>query len=56
VTIHPVKVGERAGTKWVIKTGLKPGDHVVVEGQQALGKGMAVSPKPYKGSTGESND
>ena len=56
VTICPVKVGERAGTKWVIKTGLKPGDHVVVEGQQALRTGMAVSPKPYKGSTGESND
>lgn len=56
VIICPVKVGERAGTKWVIKTGLKPGDHVVVEGQQALRTGMAVSPKPYKGSTGESND
>jgi membrane fusion protein (multidrug efflux system) len=56
VTICPVKVGERAGTKWVIKTGLKPGDHVVVEGQQALRTGMAVSSKPYKGSTGESND
>ena len=56
VTICPVKVGERAGTKWVIKTGLKPDDHVVVEGQQALRTGMAVSPKPYKGSTGESND
>jgi membrane fusion protein (multidrug efflux system) len=55
-TICPVKVGERAGMKWVIKTGLKPGDHVVVEGQQALRTGMAVSPKPYKGSTGEGND
>lgn len=56
VTICPVKVGERAGTKWVIKTGLKPGDHVVVEGQQALRTGMTVSPKPYKGNPGESND
>ena len=44
VIIRPVKVGERVGTMWVIKTGLKPGEHVVVEGQQALRTGMLVSP------------
>lgn len=51
VTICPVTVGELAGTKWIIKTGLNPGDHVVVEGQQALRTGMVVSPEQHKGST-----
>jgi multidrug efflux pump subunit AcrA (membrane-fusion protein) len=38
---------------WVIKTGLKPGEHVVVEGQQALRTGMLVSPRPVRDSTSE---
>ncbi len=53
VTICPVKVGERVGTMWVIKTGLKPGEQVVVEGQQALKTGMLVSPKPVGDNTSE---
>jgi membrane fusion protein (multidrug efflux system) len=53
VTIRPVKVGARVGTMWVIQEGLKPGDRVVVEGQQRLRPGMLVSPKPYRASTGE---
>jgi multidrug efflux pump subunit AcrA (membrane-fusion protein) len=38
---------------WVIKTGLTPGEQVVVEGQQALRTGMLVSPKPVGESTSE---
>jgi RND family efflux transporter MFP subunit len=53
VTICPVKVGERVGTMWVIKTGLTAGEQVVVEGQQALRTGMLVSPKPLRESTNE---
>jgi RND family efflux transporter MFP subunit len=49
VSIRPVKVGRHAGTMWVISEGLKPGERVVVEGQQALQPGMAVTPKPYPG-------
>jgi len=51
VTSRPVQVGERVGTMWVVKTGLKPGEQVVVQGQQALKTGMLVSPKPYPNST-----
>jgi len=50
VAIHPVKVGEREGTMWLIEEGLKPGEQVVVEGQQMLRPGMTVQPKPFKGS------
>ena len=53
VTGRPVKVGERVGMMWVIKTGLIPGEQVVVQGQQALRTGMLVSPKPYTDSTSE---
>lgn len=47
VTMHPVHVGERTGTLWVIQDGLKPGERVVVEGQQNLKPGMQVQPKPF---------
>ena len=30
--IRPVKVGPRVGSDWVITSGLKPGEKVVVEG------------------------
>ena len=50
VAIRPVKVGERVGTRWVIEEGLKPGEHVVVEGQQMLRPGLTVQTKPFKDS------
>jgi membrane fusion protein (multidrug efflux system) len=53
VTICPVKVGKRVGTLWAITQGLKPGQRVVVEGQQKLRPGTLVNPKPYGGSTNQ---
>jgi multidrug efflux pump subunit AcrA (membrane-fusion protein) len=51
VAVRTVQVGERTGTMWVIQDGLKPGERVIVEGQQNLKPGMAVQAKPYKGNT-----
>ena len=48
VALSSVQVGERTGTMWVIRSGLKPGDRVVVEGQQNLRPGMQVQTKPFK--------
>jgi len=45
VQIRPVKVGERAGTDWIIEQGLKPGERVVAEGVQKVRGGMTVNPK-----------
>jgi membrane fusion protein (multidrug efflux system) len=45
VTIKVVKVGPLEGTLWVIEEGLKPGDRVIVEGQQRVKSGMTVAPK-----------
>jgi RND family efflux transporter MFP subunit len=48
VSMRPVQAGQRADTMWVIDGGLKPGDHVVAEGQQNLKPGMTVRTKPFK--------
>jgi len=45
--IRPVKVGPRIGTDWVIESGLKAGEKVVVEGLQKIKSGMPVSAKPW---------
>src|SRR6266478_5321932 len=51
VTIETVKVGDRVGSMWVIREGLKPGQRVVVEGVQKAGPGKTVNPKPYSQET-----
>ena len=49
VAIRQVQLGERTGQMWVVQEGLKPGEQVIVEGQQNLRAGMTVEPKPFKG-------
>src|SRR5215471_13193168 len=46
VDVRQVQVGERTGTMWVIRRGLKAGERVVVQGQQDLKPGMEVQTKP----------
>lgn len=50
VAVRPVKVGQQVGAKWVVLDGLKPGERVVVEGQQNLRPGMPVDPQPFRSS------
>lgn len=45
--IRPVKVGQRTGTDWVISSGLKAGEKVVVEGLQKIKTGAPVAAKPW---------
>jgi membrane fusion protein (multidrug efflux system) len=45
--IRPVKVGARVGTDWVITSGLKPGEKVIVEGLQKIKAGAPVIAKPW---------
>lgn len=51
--IRLVKVGDRVGSDWLIRSGLQPGDTIVVEGQQRLRPGVEVNPKPYTPSKQE---
>jgi membrane fusion protein (multidrug efflux system) len=50
VAIRPVQVGDRTGPMWVIQDGLKPGERVIVEGQQNLRPGMPVQAKAFNGN------
>jgi membrane fusion protein (multidrug efflux system) len=45
VTIRPVKMGERLSDAWVVAEGLRPGEHVVVEGLQKVRSGVVVNPR-----------
>jgi membrane fusion protein (multidrug efflux system) len=44
VSMRSVTPGPRIGSDWLIDTGLKPGDRVVVEGLQILTEGGSVQP------------
>jgi membrane fusion protein (multidrug efflux system) len=43
-----VKAGERVGNVWVIGSGIKPGEKVIVEGIQRVRPGLQVNAKPEK--------
>lgn len=49
VAVRTVHVSDRTPTMWVIQDGLKPGEGVIVEGQQNLKPGMPVQTKPFRG-------
>lgn len=53
VSIRPVKAGERVGTMWILESGVRPGELVIVEGLQKVRDGSTVRIKqtaPTKGS------
>src|ERR1700687_937074 len=53
VSIVPVKDAERAGSMWIIESGLNPGAGVVAEGVQKVRPGGLVNPTPYAASAAE---
>src|SRR5579863_3972735 len=46
VNIRLVTVGDKVGNQWVVSSGIKPGERVVVEGLQKIRQGIQVDPKP----------
>jgi RND family efflux transporter MFP subunit len=42
---HPVQVGEMHGNDYVVTSGLKPGDRLIVSGIQKIGDGAPVRPE-----------
>lgn len=48
VHLQPVKVGEQFDSSWLIESGLKPGDRVIVEGTQKAKEGAVVIARPWK--------
>jgi membrane fusion protein, multidrug efflux system len=55
VNFRVVKVGNRVGTDWIIKDGLKPGEQVVVQGFMRLRDGVQVNPKPFVAASVDRN-
>jgi RND family efflux transporter MFP subunit len=53
--VQNVTVGEQVGADWIIESGLKAGDRVVVEGSQKAKEGVVVNPKPFGTSTNQTN-
>jgi membrane fusion protein (multidrug efflux system) len=49
--VRPVTVGERVGTMWIIQSGLKPGENVIVEGLQKVRDGVPVRTKASQGGS-----
>jgi len=47
--IRPVQAGPRIGTDWVITSGLRAGEKVIVEGIQKVKSGSHVAAKPWIG-------
>jgi RND family efflux transporter MFP subunit len=52
VSVRIVRVGERVGTEWIIDSGVKQGEMVVVEGGQKVRDGSSVNPKPLTAAAG----
>ncbi len=52
VSVRIVKVAERVGTEWIIDSGVKPGEMVIVEGVQKVRDGVSVNPKPLSSAAG----
>jgi RND family efflux transporter MFP subunit len=47
VDVRTVTVGDRVDNRWIIASGLNPGDRVVAEGVQRMHTGVHVNPKPF---------
>jgi membrane fusion protein (multidrug efflux system) len=44
VEVRPVQVSRTLGDSWLVESGLKPGDRVIVEGLQRIAPGAVVAP------------
>jgi membrane fusion protein (multidrug efflux system) len=53
VHIQPVEVGPQMNEGWVITSGLKPGEQVVIEGNGKLADGMPVHPHPAQANANQ---
>jgi membrane fusion protein (multidrug efflux system) len=53
IHVQPVTVGQQLGATWVIQSGLKVGDRIVVEGTQKAKEGLLVNPQPFPPGTNQ---
>ncbi len=53
--IRPVTVSSAAGNNWIVTSGLKAGDRVILEGAQKVHPGMTVKPVPFAAANDSTN-
>jgi multidrug efflux pump subunit AcrA (membrane-fusion protein) len=51
VESRDVQTGSVYGNAWIIASGLKPGERVIVEGTQKVNAGATVIPVPFQAAT-----
>jgi membrane fusion protein (multidrug efflux system) len=51
IEVRTVKADTALGDKWIVTSGLKTGERVVVEGLQKIKPGMTVNPVPFVPAT-----
>jgi len=56
VEIRPVTVSAAAGNDWIITSGLKAGEQVILEGFQKAQPGMTVKPVPFEPAAAAAGD
>jgi len=54
IAARPITTGQRVGESWIVESGLKPGEQVVVEGLMRVRPGMVVTPRPWHAPAGAS--
>jgi multidrug efflux pump subunit AcrA (membrane-fusion protein) len=47
IHLQTIQVGPQIGEDWLVESGVKPGDHVIVEGTEKARDGLVVDPQPY---------
>jgi membrane fusion protein (multidrug efflux system) len=47
VEVRPVTVSSAMGNEWIVTSGLKSGDRVILDGLQKVQPGMTVTPAPF---------
>lgn len=47
IEVRPIKTDRVIGDAWLVESGLKPGDKVIVEGAMMLRPGTPVTPQPW---------
>jgi len=53
VSIRAIKVGDRVGPEWIVESGVKPGELVIVEGLQKVRSGSTVKIKQAQPAKGD---
>jgi RND family efflux transporter MFP subunit len=53
VSVRAIKVGDRVGPDWIVESGVKPGEQVIVEGLQKVQNGSTVKIKQAQPAKGD---